>query len=508
MESFSAHKKSEKGMDLLTWILIFGCLVFRLYILYFPFKLYGYLVPPGQDAINHLSLIKNIMQGNYDFSYPPFFHWIISLIAQFSSMDPLRILKWLTPAMVALPSIAVFLFLKKNFGRFTAVVGFLIALMATNYGLIAFADGNYPNILAGGLFLPVALAYLAASSRSKKLSNYVVVIILAILMVLTHHLTAAIFILILFCYSLLLLIWNKKEEIAPGLRKLAIFSFVVVAIVLVAVFATSLRDFFLPFLKQIISGQSLVRGSAFIRPVEYWQYGEVIGSLVWSGGLISLFYLIYMLGKKGQQNKAAILLILVWFVLLFVLSRISVSGLQGRFARELGLPLILAMAITIRELFSNFNIKMQKIIGYGLLGLIIVFNLSQINDESFSSPKFFNSMIWFDRYDLEKAKYIENISEPDDIIFSNRTSPYLPYFADRNIDFNIEAKLADLPGYAETKGAKYLFIGQKTRANPDSKSYPFYKGFEEIRENLMNIAKQNKLELVHKFADGSLLYKF
>jgi hypothetical protein len=251
-----------------------------------------------------------------------------------------------------------------------------------------------------------------------------------------------------------------------------------------------------------------VRGTAFTRPVEYWQYEEVIGSLVWSGGLISLFYLIYLLGKRGQKNKAAILLILVWFVLLFVLSRISLSGLQGRFARELGLPLILATAITIRELFSNFNIKMQKIIGYGLLGLIIAFNLSQINDESFSSPKFFSSMIWFDRYDLEKAQYIEKISAPEDIIFSNRTSPYLPYFAKRNVDFNLEAKLADLPSYAETKGAKYLFIGQKTRANPASDSYPFYKGFEEIREKLLDIAKQNKLELVYKFADGSLLYKF
>jgi hypothetical protein len=166
------------------------------------------------------------------------------------------------------------------------------------------------------------------------------------------------------------------------------------------------------------------------------------------------------------------------------------------------------MAITIKELFLNFSYKIQRIIGYGLIALIIAFNLVQINQENFTSPNFFNQMIWFDRFDLEKANYIKSVTTPDDVIFANRTTPYLPYFAKRNIDFNIEDKLGILPAYAKKQNAKYLFIGKLTRSNPDTKSYPFFKYFDETTKTLQSIAAEKKLKIVHTFGDGSVLYKF
>lgn len=505
MQMTHPSEKVRDNLDWLIWVFIVICLIYRIYIIYFPFSLFHYLVPPGDDAINHLKIIEGILSGNFSSTYPMLFHIMIAYPSKLFHIDPLRFMKWFTPTLVALPSIAIFVFLRKNFGRFAALVGFTIALLSSNYALVAFGDGNYPNILAAGFFLPLCLMYLTYATKSNKISNYVGVIVFAVLIAFTHHLTTALLMAILVANLIVLLLWNRREKISPGLRRLTIFVLSTLAVLAVVIGLTPVRSLFLSAVSEIFHSGGVSQGVAFIKPIEFAEYPAMIGPLVWSGGLIAIFYLIFMLSKTSTKtNKGVILFVLVWFAVTFLLSRTAAAGLPGRFAREIALPLILAMAIAISDLYKQFDFKIQKVIGLGLLGLIVSVNLVQVNGGIFASPEYFNQVVWFSRMDLAKATYIKSATNSKDVIYSNRTTPYMSHFADRTIIYDIEKQLKDGSFNTPDKAGAFVFIGAKTDANPNSNTYPFFANFEQTTAALNEIAPS--LTLIHKFSDGSALY--
>ena len=200
-------------------------IVLRIYTLYFPMRLFDYIVPPGQDPANHVLIIQNIMSGKWSLSYPPLFHGFIALVSSLFNLDPLGVLRSVTPLLTILPSIGVYIFLSKTVSRFSAFIAFVIALIASNYGLVAFGDGNYPNIIAAGFLTPVIFAYMINAFRKKVKPNLLYMLLFLLLLILTHHLTTAIFLFVTVVYLIVLAIWNSFEPIVPRLRKVFIAFF-------------------------------------------------------------------------------------------------------------------------------------------------------------------------------------------------------------------------------------------------------------------------------------------
>ncbi len=508
-ESPRRREISESSLDFLIWIGIFLLIFYRLYVLYFPFKLFGYLVPPGNDPVVHYEMIKRVLSGDFNIQYPLLFHTLVAYASRITSIDPITIMKSIGPILVVLPPIAIYIFLKNNFGRLVGLVGVIISLLATNYGLLAFADGNYPNMISGGFLMPLTLMFLVFAANSKKISNYFWGLVLALIMVATHQLTMALFVLILIIFTTIMLIWNANEPGFKGVRRLGFFTIGFLVVLTLIVLASPLKSFFTNVFHLVLSG-GFVDDVAYIKPISFSEYQHAVGSFVWSGGLISIIYLIFLLGKKREEeNKAAILLVLVWFAVCFLLSRMSVTGVPARFAREMAIPLIMAISISIVAIIRQNGNIIQKILASGFFGFIIVLNLVQVNGGAFSSPTYFNSMIWFSSQDKEKTDFIKLATAPEDIIASNRTTPYLPVFAGREVLFNLETNLSknNLDEYLKKMGAKYLFIGLKTGANPSGEVYPFFRDFDKTTEALTAVAKKNKYEVAHTFADGSVLYR-
>jgi len=150
---------------------------------------------------------------------------------------------------------------------------------------------------------------------------------------------------------------------------------------------------------------------------------------------------------------------------------------------------------------------MSKIFAVGLLGLIIVMNLTQINSGYAKSPDFFKTMIWYTEQDKEKADYMQNLIAENDKVIANPTTPYLPIFSQRKVIFVPSDSVSDatkLSSYIKRSGAKYLFIGRVTDANPDGKVYPFFADFDLITKQLNEYAEDLKVE--REFSDGSMLY--
>lgn len=460
----------------------------RFYLLYYPIKFYNYLVPPGDDAINHYKMIENILHGKFDTTYPWLFHYIIAAISRVMHINPMTVLLYVTPALVILPSIAIYIFLNKSFNRLIALIGMIICLWTSNYALIAYGDGNYPNIIAGGFFLPLALLYFNESFRERKLLNYLLAALFVGLTILTHHLSLVYLGAVLVVYLIALGIWNKKEKIAENYKRAAIFIIAALVVGIALISTLSLGRVFANALSSLSQGGSFSVGASFLKPIEFSAYASQVGDLVYYGGLICMLSLIFLLGKdKERINKSAVLLVLVWFVVLFVMSRFSQLGLPGRFARETAVPLILSIAISVGYFVEQMKNNWQKYVAMLFLVFILSVNLVQINTGQYQTPNFFTRMIWFSDNDKVAAEALGRISSPDSKIIANPTTPYLPIFAEREVLFPDKDQVPDaldLGSYAKRVSAEYIFIGKKTDTNPDGDVYPFFVDFDERTDRL------------------------
>lgn len=488
--------REKKPLNWPLFLFIFAAIVMRLYILYFPISFFGYIVPPGEDPVNHYKFIESILAGNFNTGYPWLFHLIAAMASKVSGLSIIDTLKYITPAMVVLPSLAIYLFLKRNFSTISALIGFIIVLWASNYALLAYGDGNYPNILAGGFFLPLTLLFLVLSLKERKLSNYIWTGVFALLTLLTHHLSAAYLLVIIAVYLIVLGIYNRFDKIAKNYSRVAIFILILFGLSLLITSLFSFREMFIQAYQSIVQSGSFNAGAGFATPIDYADYGSQIGPFVYYGGLLGIIFLIHLLGRQDEKtNKPAIILILVWFVIAFIFSRMSQVGLPGRFARELAIPLVLAESIMVWRFFVAMSTNIQRALALFVLGLIVVFEMAQVNGGVFRSPYFFEKMIWFDKNDKKAADTITTLTKEDAIIIANPTSPYLPIFAKRKIVFPPLEKTksrAALLRYAEATGATYAVISGKTSANP-SETYLFFSNFGKITDNLKSGVKDCRL---------------
>ena len=372
----------------------------------------------------------------------------------------------------------------------SALIGFVIALWASNYALVAYGDGNYPNIIAGGLFLPLTLLFLLLSFRQRRLSYYLLTAIFAVLTLLTHHLSAVYLLVITLVYLIVLGAWNKFETIASNYRRTAVFILILLGAAILLVLASPFRSMFAEVFHSIAQSGSFSAGTSFSLPPEFSEYASQIGPFVYYGGLVGMIFLIYLLGQpKTRINKPALLLILVWFIVAYGFSRFSQVGLPGRFARETAVPLIMAEAIMVWCFIQAMQTNAQKIVAALGFGLIIILELVQVNGGAYRSPDFFKRMIWFDANDKRSADTIELIVPQDEVVLANPTTPYLPIFTSRKIVFvslDKTPNLSALRAYAKAVEAHYVFIGTKTSANPDEETYPFFNNFDKISKNLQN----------------------
>jgi len=488
---------------------IIVALAIRIYILYFPFNFFGYLVVPGDDAVNHYAMVKEVMSGSYNFVYPKLFHLIIAKLSILSGASVMDLFKAITPLMVVLPSVAVYIFARKQFGRLAGLIGFAIMLWGgCNYGLLAFGDGNYPNILSAGFFMPLAFLFVLRAIERGRYYNYLLAFLFVVLTVLTHHLTTALLILIVVIYLVCLGYWNKSKKITARFRKLALFLIFLIALVVIVISQTSLKTPFAQAWQNLSSSGTIMGNKIFSTPLDYDEYNSQIGSFVWQAGVLSLLILIYLMSREDQaKNKVGYLLLLVWVGVLFILSRLEVFGLPGRFTRELAFPLVLSVAIVLSAILHRLP-KMSKILAVGFVGFIVIMNLTQINSGAYKSPEYFNSMVWFTKADKEKTDYLQSYTGVSDKIIANPTTPYLPVFSEREILFPLgeyALDLARISSYIKKNNAQYLFVGKITTANPDETAYPFFAGFDLITSRLKEYATD--LEVEKDFGDGSVLYR-
>lgn len=467
----------------------------RLYLLYWGFWYDRFLVPPGDDVANHISLIKAILTtGSYleISSYPPGYHGLMAVFSKIFSADPFKLVTYSGPILVILPVIATFVLTKRWFNPPAALIAAALVGLTGAGPIFAYGDGNYPNLVGGGFFMILGFAYAILALREKPLRNSAIATAWLIALALTHHLSFAIFILISLVYAVILiiahLVFDRSLLKLETIKRFILPGIVAAMIVGVLIYGKTL---ILPLVQGLLTGnQPAYLTAYFSTPISLGQYGEIVGGLPWLVGILGLITLVFVRSSVPWERRW---FIITWIVTLFIASRLSAVGVPGRFVRELTVPLAISGGYFGVWLIGQARTKVYRLIAAGIIAILIVTNTVMLLVGPFTLPEGFSRLVWFWPEDQEKLAVLQGLPSQSRIV----ATPSSPYY-----EVLIKDRFITVSG--DVGNNEYLFIGTKPRGNPDGKVYPYFADFDKIKATLLEF---QLAKTIKTFPDGSQIKK-
>jgi len=444
--------------------------------------------------------------------------------------------------MVILPSLSLYFLLKQLFDNKVSVITTLIFLLTSGYPLYNYVDGNYPDILAYGVFAVLLFAFILRYLRTKQWYNLIIASLFLLAIALTHHLTFVSVLTILIVFGLVqlyILIAEKRLDLKfkswkflAGIFALAIFG---LSVYLAYKFYGPI---ILKYADGLFSSKPALSNQYLNKAVDYQDYILFTGDTVWYLGLFGLLFVV-VTTFKTRTEIAAKQLVLIWILFFFLMSRLSASALPARFARELAPAFAVSIAFLLNYIFNLNGMRThnyKSILGFGIIGFMIVTNSALFTGLA-KVPESFTNMIWFWPKDQAKIDYIQGKTQAQ-VLYNPYADLYMAVKAPENfvplklskdqVSLTQDEKIAHytyepisskskkgkaLTGYPkmindlsqEYKNYKFIFIDVKPPSNPDEKTYPRYSGYSVYNSVLDDLASTGTL--VKEFPDGSRLIR-
>lgn len=523
---------SEKTKKYIWYLIFIFILLFKLGMIYYGYYHKHYLVSPGNDVAVHYSFIQKILETKtVNFAiYPPGFHLLVILFSKVFHQSVWNVLTYWTPILMVLPILTMFYLLRQIFSLQISVLSVAVLALASNYPTFAFIDGNYPDILAYGVFAVLIFAFLIKYFKTKKVLNLVWSGLLSIGILLTHHFTFFNVLGIIVLFGLLqffLFVWQNPDF---SLKKKILISIGVILLVLACMYVLATKlygNIALGFVKGFFTKSPYLKDVYLNKAPNYDEYSDMAGPILWFFGLAGLFYLVITSFSKSIENKTKHL-VLIWFLFLFILSRYATTGIPARFARELALPLTVFIAYLFNYLIENNRAvkNLNLIIGCGLLGYLLIIN-STLYTGLAKIPDTYDSQVWFWPVDQQKINYLEQNVPADQVILINpKANPFFPVktknqFTNFVLDsdqINIVKARVDLPQSRQNNAkyqdllnklnqqykGMYVFDDVKPEGNT-SPIYPCFANFEAYKKVIEDMAASGSV--VQTFSDGAKLIK-
>ena len=513
------------------WIfaLATGLILAKLSFILWQFKDGGFLVAPGGDQYNHIKYAESLKAIAPNFPYPPLFHFFLNWIKDFWDGDYLKTMRVLAPYFLIAPIIMIYVLTKSLFSARVGLLSLMIAAFSSAYPLYNFADGSYPDLINYGIFIPCVFIFLIRALKNGKWLDIFLSAFFIGLSFFTHHLSSVVLMLILAIY-LLILFFNKNfllNEDRKNLKRILYFYCFFLVFWIIIIYYTFGPSFLSAINNLFRQGAFPVSHIYASKPFEYNEINIIVRPLIEFLGLAGLLVMTLTIGKQKYQNSK--ILIIVWVIVVWLMSRFEWAGLPPRYLRYLELPLVISAGYFIKYIFSLTKIRMHKILTAGLLGYAIIINSVQLTVPPFLLPDGFYPWVWYRQVDVEKfASLTQNIKD-DEIIVTTNSNPYLNYKLDKTNKL-YAVRIADIPpcflktfdhsaekekhdcdkesqdaitNVIKLNKARYIFIGQKPY-DIDEKTFAEFTNYT-VATDFLKLFDKGKL--LKQFTDGSKLYK-
>ncbi len=479
-------------------ILVVVALLWRVVYAYWTPILEQYIVPPGDDAVFHITAINNLMQGHltlFSGTYPLGFHYIIAILATLLGISALQAVIWLTPALLVIPILVIYfvgsrLFKSDAAGAIASASWAFLALGPVR----ALGDGNYVNLLASSILLPLAVLSIYNAVQAPKLKRYLLAVLMVGLIAITHHLTL-VYLLVIIMPSLTLILFEKIWSTRHSRQSWrTVFAIVGIAFAILTLLYVFYRTMLGPYLSNLWQGQSLAQAfGTDNKSLDLIKILEINNAALIVLGLVGLIAL--MLSRSNRHLK---LIMASWVLILIAISTAPYLALQGRFARELAVPCALLVGF-LGAAFVRLATRHKATAGAVFI-IVLVFSIDLLASFSrpFTLPNPFSALMRVDHTEETAIKKLRTISNPSTIILSANSNPFLPLLVDANIIVPpVAGDLVDIL----RQPIDIVYIGARPAL---TEIYPYYQNYDEISQALRAIPK---LELVEQFANGSAIYR-
>lgn len=345
--------------------------------------LYDWPFLRGTDQFSHAVMAQEMLsKGAYEtyLTYPPGFATLTALVCRLGGLDPLEVFPALAPALLVLPSLALYALARRLWGWEYGLTAAAFSGLVLGGTYANIAEARYPNLVAAQFLLVLAVAALTTLYRSPSVRGGLLLAVLGSSVVLYHQVASLYLALLLALVGLLVLPCLLLRHRKSGL---VLLSSLALLFVLSVLYAWDTYD-----LPEVVAG--LFSGS------ETGAVGESVAITIGSQPALGLAHLlatitapVLWLGVLGalllvgsRSLSATSVPLLLWGALLFAGSRTALSGFPQRFERDLGVPLALLAALAfvtvLRSLSSRHCGKTTTlvamslaVVGASLAGLLV-----------------------------------------------------------------------------------------------------------------------------------------
>lgn len=398
----------------------------------------GDLVPPGDDPIAHLVIIEKILNGQgwlAGLPYPPLFHWIVAALAFKMQLQPLQALWPILIALIGLVPLTIggWVAIRLSRGSTAALLvgtGTLIGLvLLSRQPLQAWGDGNYPNLLAEAVLIPILILILSSLHERWHWGRAAASLFLLGLVFLTHAMSTLVA-LIVFTAGIALLKLPRTGRIFLSLGMVSLAGIAFMKAIYPVIRSQSILD--------TLSGQSnLVPGlsGAIVAVTPLSQFDFFFGPLFWSifGLLVALGLILYL---RVPRERPTLLMLFIWFAALFFISRISSLGVPDRFLRDLNYPMI-ALGVGVMTILAGRHVRLATALAVLICSSGILFGTFRDAQPGTFGPHPDGLRPIVQRVDGVIARQFQTAAElipPNARISANLTTSYLPFLINRPVN--------------------------------------------------------------------------
>jgi hypothetical protein len=340
----------------------------------------------GVDHYSHAVMTELMMtEGKIEpyLIYPPGFHIMTAEICRLTGLEPLEVFPVLAPLLLLLPALALFALARRLWGwEYGVVAALLSVLLGGTY--YYYNDAMYPNFVTSQFLIVLTVAALAGLYASPSVRSGLLLALLGSSTVLYHQVASMYLAVLVALVGLLfvpyLLLRNRNKG-------LALFCSLALLGLLSVLYAWDTYD-----LAQAVAGLlggagagttgaavTMAIGTQAPYPLYFLTGNMVSQPVAWLGLLGALLVVADLVrGRIGTPQRLTYLTLLLWTLVLFVGSRLWLTGFPQRFGRDLCVPLAVLAALALVAIFRSLPLSSRQLAAVFVASLAVLMTCSLV----------------------------------------------------------------------------------------------------------------------------------
>jgi hypothetical protein len=324
----------------------------------------------GVDHYSHAVMAELMMtEGEIEpyLIYPPGFHIMTAEISRLTGLEPLDIFPVVAPLLLLLPTLALYALARRLWGwEYGVAAALLSVLLGGTY--YYYNDAMYPNLATSQFLLVLAVAALIGLYASPSARGGLLLALLGSSTVLYHQVAGLYLAALLAVVGLVFVPYLLVRERNKGLVLFCSLALLGLLSTLYAWDAYDLPQAFSGLLSD--SGTSststavtMAVGTQAPYPLYYLVGGMVSQPVAWLGllGVVLVVGDLLVRGRMATPQSLAYLTVLMWALLLFVGSRLWLTGFPQRFGRDLCVPLAVLGAFALVAILRSLPLSRRHV---------------------------------------------------------------------------------------------------------------------------------------------------